>query len=191
MNCLQSLVSQFKLVADTAIGELTLLADLQDVSHSHAPPWVGIQEKHNKIIQKYRPYPFCCREKGHGPCANNIIASELSHIFPEEVTFFKFEYSLCSSADAAGKRNIMRNGRPCLDLRVFLVPHYVHEERLQASYAAEVIGDSNEECIDVSIQQMGETRQGPRSEELQRQGVVEVDIDNRRRALFYCPNYHE
>ncbi|OEL33439.1 hypothetical protein BAE44_0005541 [Dichanthelium oligosanthes] len=38
MNCLKSLATQFRLVSDIAMGELTLLANnLQDVSHSHAP----------------------------------------------------------------------------------------------------------------------------------------------------------
>jgi hypothetical protein len=45
MKCMQSLASQFNLVADTAMGELTLLTNLQDVSESDAPLWVGIQEQ--------------------------------------------------------------------------------------------------------------------------------------------------
>lgn len=34
-------------------------------------------------------------------------------------------------------------------IAVSLEPHYVHDEQLQASYAVEVIGDNEEECIDV------------------------------------------
>nr|TKW30262.1 hypothetical protein SEVIR_2G024000v2 [Setaria viridis] len=113
MDCLQSLASQFKLdEVDTAMGELTLLANLQDVSHSNAPPMLGIQEKHCKIIQTCRPNPLCCIERGHGrPCVNSIDSTELSH----------------------------------------------EEQQLQASYAVEVIGKNDEECIDVSIQHVGET----------------------------------
>lgn len=165
MDCLQSLASQFKLQADTAMGELTLLANLQDVSHSNAPPWVGIQEKHYKIIQTCRPDPLCCIARGHGPCANNnIVPSELSQVFPEEVILFKFkcyisalEYNLCVSSHHVGKRSVMRNRSPPLKLTVSLQPHYVHDERLQASYAVEAIGDNDDECVDVSIQQLGET----------------------------------
>ncbi|CAL5077063.1 unnamed protein product [Urochloa decumbens] len=166
MTCLQSLASQFKFVADTAMGELTLLADLQDVSHSHAPPWIGIQDKHYEIIEKCRPDPLCCKAKGHEPCAtNHIISSELSHVFPEEVIFFNFqcyifapEYSLRSASDEAGKKIVMRHRRPPLNLNVCLVPHYyVHDGRQKPSYAVEIIGDNDEECIDVSIEQLAET----------------------------------
>ncbi|CAN6273096.1 unnamed protein product [Urochloa humidicola] len=168
MNCLQSLASQFNLVADTAMGELTLLANLQDVSQSHEPPWVGIQEWHSQIIRMCRPDPFCCKAKGHVPCANDdAISSELSHAFPEEVMYFTFncyisspEYSLHSSTDGSSKRNVMtnRNRRPNLLLAVSATPHHVHDERLRASYAVETIGDNGEERIDVtSIQQVTET----------------------------------
>ncbi|CAN6251950.1 unnamed protein product [Urochloa humidicola] len=167
MNCLQSLASQFNLVADTAMGELTLLANLQDVSQSHEPPWVGIQEWHSQIIRMCRPDPFCCKAKGHVPCANDAISSELSHVFPEEVIYFTFncyisapEYSLHSSTDESSKRNVMtnRNRRPKLLLAVSATPHHVHDERLRASYAVETIGDNGEERIDVtSIQQVTET----------------------------------
>ncbi|CAL5078084.1 unnamed protein product [Urochloa decumbens] len=166
VDCLQSLASQFKFVADTAMGELTLLANLQDVSHSHAPPWLGIQEDHYKIIRKCHPDPLCCKARGHGPCANtnSIESTELSHILPEEVILFKFkcyisalEYSSRSSSHEAGKRSVIRDQRPPLKLTVSLHPHYVHDERLQANYTVEVIGDNHEECIDVSIQQVSET----------------------------------
>ncbi|CAL5077045.1 unnamed protein product [Urochloa decumbens] len=166
MDCLQSLASQFKFVADTAMGELTLLANLQDFSHSNAPPWLGIQEDHYKIIRMCRPDPLCCKARGHGPCANtnSIESTELSHILPEEVILFKFkcyisalEYTSRSSSHEAGKRSVTRDQRPPLKLTVSLHPHYVHDERLQANYTVEVIGDNHEECIDVSIQQVSET----------------------------------
>ncbi|CAN6244738.1 unnamed protein product [Urochloa humidicola] len=115
-----------------------------------------------------RPDPFCCKAKGHVPCANDdAISSELSHAFPEEVMYFTFncyisspEYSLHSSTDGSSKRNVMtnRNRRPNLLLAVSATPHHVHDERLRASYAVETIGDNGEERIDVtSIQQVTET----------------------------------
>lgn len=146
------------------MGELTLLADLHDVSHSHAPPRVGMQENHHKIIRTCRPNPLCCQAKGHGPCADSIFSSELSHVLPEEVILFKFkcyisalEYRLHSSPHGAGKRSVMRDQRPPLKLTASLEPHYVHDEGLQASYVVEVIGDNGEEYIDISMQQLGET----------------------------------
>ncbi|TKW30263.1 hypothetical protein SEVIR_2G024000v4 [Setaria viridis] len=168
MDCLQSLASQFKLdEVDTAMGELTLLANLQDVSHSNAPPMLGIQEKHCKIIQTCRPNPLCCIERGHGrPCVNSIDSTELSHVLPEAVILFKFkcyisakDCNLRSSFHGVAKRSLMRDHqRPPLKLTVSLHPHCVQEEQqLQASYAVEVIGKNDEECIDVSIQHVGET----------------------------------
>ncbi|CAL5078075.1 unnamed protein product [Urochloa decumbens] len=168
IKCLQSLASQFSFVADTAMGEFTLLASsLQDISHSHAPLWVGIQERHSKITQLFRPDPLCCKSKGHGPCANKVVSSELSHVFPEEVILIGFEcyssapeYSLrSSSAHEVDKRSVLRKRGPPLHLAVCLAPHCVRDEWLQASYVVEGIGHNNEEdrIVDISTQQVGET----------------------------------
>lgn len=171
MDCLKSLASQFKLESDTAMEELTLLANLQDVTHLNAPPWLGIQEDHCKIVQTCRPDPLCCKARVHGrPCASNIDdATELSHVLPEQVILFKFkcyisalEYSsMRSSSHVAGKRSVTRDDRrPPLKLTASLQPHYVQEEQqVQASYAVEVIGKNDGECIDdvVSIRHVGET----------------------------------
>jgi hypothetical protein len=114
MKCMQSLASQFNLVVDTAIGELTLLTDLQDVSESDADLWVGIHEWHSEVTQRCRRDPSCC--KGHVLRDNNTFTSssesELSHVFPEEVIVFSFDcsvsppqYSLRSSANESNKSN--------------------------------------------------------------------------------------
>jgi hypothetical protein len=144
MKCMQSLASQFNLVADTAMGELTLLTDLQDVSESDAPPGVGIQEWHSEATQMCRRDPSCC--KGHVYCANNTVTSsesELSHVFPEEVIVFSFQcsvsapqYSLRSSANESSKGSVTRNMRPPSQLTVCFAPHYVEDEQQQ------VIGDN-------------------------------------------------
>ncbi|KAL6647139.1 hypothetical protein ACP70R_014576 [Stipagrostis hirtigluma subsp. patula] len=88
LKCLQYLVSQFKLVAESAIGELTILLDLHDISHSHSPPRDGIQESYARITQICRPDPLCCNPNGHKTCAKDILSSELSNKFPEQVNYF-------------------------------------------------------------------------------------------------------
>uniref|UniRef100_A0A0A9BRU8 Uncharacterized protein n=1 Tax=Arundo donax TaxID=35708 RepID=A0A0A9BRU8_ARUDO len=53
MKCLQSLASRFKLVTESAMGELIILASLQDIFHSHAPPLVAIQQpsiRHSEVL---------------------------------------------------------------------------------------------------------------------------------------------
>lgn len=92
IKCLEALASQSNIMADTATGELTLLASLQDVPHSHAPPWVGIQEMYSEMTQMYRPDPLCCNAKGHRSCTNKVVGlSQISETLPEEVIFFGFE----------------------------------------------------------------------------------------------------
>ncbi|CAL5077059.1 unnamed protein product [Urochloa decumbens] len=167
IKCLQLLASQFNFVADAAMGELSVLASsLQDISHSHAPLWVGFQQRHIEISQMFRPDPLCCKSKGHEPYANKVVPSKLSHVFPEEVIGFAIEcyssapeYSLrSSSAHEVDKRSVLRKRGPPLQLAVCLAPHYVCDEWLQASYVAERIGHNDEEeRIDISMQQVGET----------------------------------
>ncbi|KAF8713975.1 hypothetical protein HU200_027963 [Digitaria exilis] len=169
IKCLQSMTSQFNLVADTATGQLTLLAssNLQDISYSHAPPWGTIHETFSELTQWCRPNPLCCKAKGYTPCADKVVvSSQISQAFPEEVILFSFEccisapeYNLRSSADARGKRSVMRNRKlPHLMLVALVLPHCVHDGRWrQSSYTFETIGDNDTEPIDVSIQQIGKT----------------------------------
>ncbi|KAF8713976.1 hypothetical protein HU200_027964 [Digitaria exilis] len=159
INCLQSMASQFNLVTDTATGELTLLANSQDISYSYAPPWGNIQEADSKYTHLFRPDPLCCKAKGHTPCANNkvVVSSHISQAFPEEVIVFGFscytsapEYYLRSLVNARGKRSVMRNRRrPPIELSVCVAPHDYGKQH--ESYAYERIGD-NGERIDLSIQ---------------------------------------
>jgi hypothetical protein len=60
---LQLLAPQFKLAAEYAMGELTLLSNLQDIAHLHVPLLVGIQEWHIKHTQLSRPDPACCKQR--------------------------------------------------------------------------------------------------------------------------------
>ncbi|OEL23778.1 hypothetical protein BAE44_0015203 [Dichanthelium oligosanthes] len=97
-------------------------------------------------------------------CSNLVLTPlyrQRSHVLPEEVVLFKFkcyisalEYTSRSSSHEAGKRIVTRDWRPPLKLTASLQPHYVHDERQQASYADGAIGDDDEESIDVSIQQV-------------------------------------
>ena len=82
---LQLLASQFKLAVEYAMGELTLLSNLQDIAHLHAPLWVGIQEWHIKHTQLSRPDPACCKQRlirvsRYIPRANYCFGFPVLHI---------------------------------------------------------------------------------------------------------------
>ncbi|WVZ83906.1 hypothetical protein U9M48_031001, partial [Paspalum notatum var. saurae] len=83
---LQLLTSQFKLAAESAMGELTLLPNLPDVVLSDANPGVGFLE-YTKFTQHCRPDPTCCKASRYGPCGSNIIPSEFS-TFSRSKLFF-------------------------------------------------------------------------------------------------------
>ncbi|WVZ73652.1 LOW QUALITY PROTEIN: hypothetical protein U9M48_021937 [Paspalum notatum var. saurae] len=91
---LHLLTSQFKLAAESAMGELAMLAsNLQDIAQSNVPLLsVGnrVQEWHVEHTQLCRPDPTWCKAFRHGHSANNIVSSELSHIFPEQVIYLAF-----------------------------------------------------------------------------------------------------
>ncbi|KAG2639683.1 hypothetical protein PVAP13_2KG028664 [Panicum virgatum] len=163
---LQFLTSQFKVVYESAIGELTLLANLQDISRSYAPPLLCCSlipgadwarpERHIKETQLYRLDPVCCKAKEEGPCANNIVLSEMSQIFREQVIYSRtdcysyisaLEHSLPSSSDEVGT-GVMRDWRPpLLKVSVCIAPHLVDEKlQPQESYAMELDGDNEEFC---------------------------------------------
>jgi len=52
---LQLLTSAFKLASEFAMGQLTLLSNLQETAHSYGPPWVGFQEEYIEGTQTMRP----------------------------------------------------------------------------------------------------------------------------------------
>jgi hypothetical protein len=161
---LQLLTSEFKLAAEFAMGELTLLCNLQDIAHSYGPPWVPIQERHIRYTQRFRPDPACCKGSRHRLCANNNISSELSDILPEQVIVcgFRCYYvpaleprSSCISFDVLCRSNKSRgSGKPPLLLTAAFLPHKATET--QDSYALETIGGDIKEHRDASIQQVAE-----------------------------------
>ncbi|RLN36227.1 hypothetical protein C2845_PM03G02190 [Panicum miliaceum] len=111
VKCLQCLASQFMLAAECAIGELTLLPDLHDISHSNGAPWLGIQDSYTRLTRICRPDPTCCRSNGHERCPDNTVSSELSSKTGEEVISVNFhhytsaqEHNLRSSTDEGRSR---------------------------------------------------------------------------------------
>jgi hypothetical protein len=162
IKCLQLLTSQFKIDAESAVGELTLLANIQDVSHSYELPWARIQEDHMKQSASHRPDPGCCKASRHGLCAvNSVSSSEATHIFPEQVIVFHFhcyisdvEYSLSSSPHEDGPSvSRGRRGAP-LEVSVGILPH--NNDLVDGCFALEAIGN-NQPKLAVSVQPVGES----------------------------------
>ncbi|CAD6343586.1 unnamed protein product [Miscanthus lutarioriparius] len=91
IKCIQRLTSQFKLVAESAIGELTLLPNLQDTFHSYVLPPSYIKEKYGHLTDLIRPDPICCNGNSCGTLAKNSSIE-----IPEPVILVYF--SCCISA---------------------------------------------------------------------------------------------
>jgi len=86
IKCIQRLTSQFKLVAESAIGELTLLPNLQDTFHSYVlPPSSIIKETYGRLTDVFRPDPICCNGNS---CVN--LAKKSSIEIPEPVILVYF-----------------------------------------------------------------------------------------------------
>ncbi|CAD6221539.1 unnamed protein product [Miscanthus lutarioriparius] len=163
--CLQWMASQFKIPTEAAMGELTLVPDVQFTSHPYATRCHAEieQESYGNDTQYLRPDPVCCKQANlHGPCANSM--------FPEEVIHFFFRCSSsaldwCSSLpsslqphdEGAGKRR-----RAPLDLTIGCLPHHVYKHKeqqqlLESSYALEINGDDDQERVGASVAQGAET----------------------------------
>jgi len=122
---LQLLTAEFKHPVECAMGELTLLRNLQDTAYLSRPPLVRCEEFFIKQTQIARPDPACCKGSRHGLCANNNVSSELSDIFPEQVIYWVFycyipavESSTRSSFDEVG-----RGWKPPLQVAIAFRPH--------------------------------------------------------------------
>ncbi|CAL4930877.1 unnamed protein product [Urochloa decumbens] len=148
IKCLRLLTSQFKLAIESAVGELTLLPSLQDVSHSYEPPLDCIQDTYASRDTKYwRPDPTCCNANGPSTSSSIVSQAPSPNGVPEPVIAIGLscwvsepEYSL-RNADA-----------PPLYVEAFFQPHLScspHPEILR-KYGGE------EDCKKGSMQEMGE-----------------------------------
>ncbi|CAM0145196.1 unnamed protein product [Urochloa decumbens] len=159
IKCLHSLRSLFNLAVEMATGELTLLASLHDMSQSYDPPMVGLQELHTECTHYWRIDPVCCKQDEH---RSNMIPSEITHRFPEQVILFCLRYSisapessLCSLSNGVSTSSMTHRPSP-LQVTVAFVPHIMNEEQ-QESCATEIVGDNEERIDGVSIQQVAKT----------------------------------
>ncbi|KAG2644413.1 hypothetical protein PVAP13_2KG203065 [Panicum virgatum] len=137
VKCLQFLALQFMLAAECAIGELTLLPDLHDISHSYGAPWLGIQNSYTRLTRICRPDPTCCRSNGHESCPNNTVSSELSNKTGEQVISVNFQYYTSAqehnyhrSVDGEG-RDALIDWSPPLKVTAGFVPHGMWEDLAQ------------------------------------------------------------
>ncbi|KAF7004988.1 hypothetical protein CFC21_020143 [Triticum aestivum] len=123
-KCLRSLGPQFKSLVEDATRELTQLPT-QDVSYFDSVWW----ESMVKVTTDWNPDPFWCIANGvNKPCASNIISSELTGRFPQEVLFVRFtfsfsasEYCFRSSTDEARINAI--KAWPPPQMKVYFAPH--------------------------------------------------------------------
>nr|CAB3500885.1 unnamed protein product [Digitaria exilis] len=144
IECMQLLTSQFKLAIESAVGELTLLPGLQDVSHSYAPPLDCVQDTYASRDTKYwRPDPTCCNADGH---SNNTVSQ---NGVPEQVIAIGF--SCWISAPEYTPRDA--RATPPLYVEAFFTPH------LSCALNPEIMwkyGGKEEESTSGSMQQMEE-----------------------------------
>ncbi|KAF8713978.1 hypothetical protein HU200_027966 [Digitaria exilis] len=156
IKCLLSLASQFKLVTESAEGELSLVPNLLlDTCNSGALSLVGIQPQYIRYSDIFRPDPICCKSKGEGFSPENIISAELSRILPEPVMFADFRCYISAQEECGGLIRSMDDAhRPPPELAALVTPHLV-QEGLKESYAYEVVG-FKEQRRDGSMQEMSE-----------------------------------
>ncbi|XP_037482614.1 uncharacterized protein LOC119361574 [Triticum dicoccoides] len=129
VKCLQSLGSPFKSLADVATGELTQVLT-QDVSDFQVSV---LSKRIFDLSTSWSPDPFCCISNGRKkPCANDIISSELTGRFPQEVMLVTFHYPysaydcyMQSSTDEACINTI--KAWPHLKMSVSFLPHMPHK----------------------------------------------------------------
>ncbi|XP_066393182.1 uncharacterized protein [Miscanthus floridulus] len=140
IKCIQRLTSQFKLVAESAIGELTLLPNLQDTFHSYVLPPSSIKEIHVYDAKLVRPDPICCNGNSCGTLANK---SSIEMPEPVIEIFFRCYIS--------APKNNLRNAP--LVLHGIFVPHFTWfpDENIRVCY-----GGKEENRSGSSVQQLEE-----------------------------------
>jgi len=145
IDCVRSSASLLNLLAQDAIiiGHLTQVHNLQDISDSYAPPFVGFEKTLASSSTWFRPDSLCCQRDGHGPSINRTNSSGLSHLFQEQTILFYFsgyvsalEYNLPSASDEVGGRNIVVD-QTTLKLEVCFAPHH---DPMCNSFVGEAMG---------------------------------------------------
>ncbi|KAL6880276.1 hypothetical protein ACP4OV_011841 [Aristida adscensionis] len=94
IKCLRLLTSWFKLVCESAMGELTLVSHLPEISTTDAPPlhWI---ENNADLTKLLRPDPICCANDA-------ILAESWLDGLPNSVIAVNLQYILHSSIDGVG-----------------------------------------------------------------------------------------
>lgn len=180
MKGLQLLTSEFKLAAESASGELTMLYTSQDIAHSYWPRcvvkdlWVDIQhsywppyvvkdlcvdiqEAHSKHAQIFAQTRHVAKELGLDFVLATTSHQSYYQTFPEQVLLGGFHcyYYVPPPLEAEPSSRSSSSSPPLLLTADFqFMPHRATET--QESYAVETIGDVEEYRYASSIQQVVE-----------------------------------
>ncbi|KAM0899413.1 hypothetical protein ACQ4PT_021286 [Festuca glaucescens] len=158
-KCLQSLEPQFKSLADVASGELAGISTQVNI----LTPGPALQECAfnfmNDAIRGIRQEPLCCIGGGFQTSAKNMLSSQLTERFAEQVSHLGFhcfisaaEYNLQSSTVETNRETI--NAWPILQLSVDFLPHKLSQTEDEKGCAyiltagGEVLGPLD--CLELS-----------------------------------------
>ncbi|CAM0953210.1 unnamed protein product [Alopecurus aequalis] len=127
IKCLQSLEPQFKPVADVASGELAQVSTQVGCFRPEPAEQENWSNLMTRSIRSVRQEPLCCIGDGGQPSAKNILPSELTERFPEQVSYVWFKCFISASGynlRSSTNRNTIK-ARPILQLEHFFHPHCV------------------------------------------------------------------
>ncbi|CAM0150100.1 unnamed protein product [Urochloa decumbens] len=185
ISCLRSSASLLNLAVkeDAVMGELIpLLSNYQDISYPYDCIDHIYPEAYAFLSRDWRPDPVCCHANVHKPGVKDIVSSDLSHIFPEQVIQCDItcyipaaEYSLPTTSDKAGiiRKAMMIDRVPHLELSLFLMPHYSSQKSTQGEcYISKNMGNDEDRSPYGSIHQTIDTARSEAMECLLRQPEV-------------------
>ncbi|XP_047052128.1 uncharacterized protein LOC124657657 [Lolium rigidum] len=127
-KCLQSLGPQFKSLADVASGELTGIS----TQVSMITPGPAFREfvfnMINNAIRSFRQEPLCCIGDGFQASAKNMLSSQLTEGFPEQVSYLRFDCFISAAEYSSQTSTVERNRNtikawPVPQLSVTFRPH--------------------------------------------------------------------
>jgi len=128
-------------VLQSAIGEITLLPNLQDIFHSYvSPPSFMKDDKHVLYSKRFRPDTICCNGNSYGTLANKYSIE-----IPKPVIEIYF------GCYVSAPKNSLRNAP--LSLRGFFMPHFpwFSNDKISIEY-----GGKQEDRSGGSVQQLEE-----------------------------------